>query len=229
LEATVNARINYGYSNFKRNTCAIRSEFNGVVTGAGTATFNEGTADANDEIFWIYAGGRSVDRGYLQTSQSSFAFPAHGQMPQTITGTVASLHIIDADLPMGWYAPQTVYTTRSPLVFKIHAGGSFAAGAGTRQFKIKLGSTLLAGVTVDAAVNGDWVFEGIATLHDYNQQSASCVFTAHVAGASKQTWVDVDTGTENTKTTDTTLSFEVQLTNAADSVTVNYCHFEILG
>lgn len=229
INATVNARINYAHSNFKRCTCAVRAEYNGVVVGSNTAVFNEGTADANDEIFWIYGGARNVDRGYLQTEQSSFEFPNYGQMPQTITGTTSAINVISTTLPMGWYAPQTVYTTRSPIIFKLRAAGTMPAGVDTRQFEFRLGTTLNAGVTVDAAVNGDWVFDGLITLHDYNQQSASCVFNAHVSGGSKQTWVDVDTGTEDTKTTDTLLRFKVQLSNAADSVTVNYCHFEILG
>lgn len=237
LYCTVNSRFNYAYSNFKRCTRAVRCEYNSVVFHNSTAEFNAATADANDEIFMITTGGVSLDTTTNQLTPKTFVTPEYGDMPMTITGTTSVVSVLEVELPAGHFAPQTIYSTRKPIQFRLHAYGNIpAATADVKLFSFRLGTTMIVGSTLTYDVYGDWIFEATITLLDYNKQAGSSKLHARFASDTADpldsglyTWVDVDTGTEDTKASTTTLKFTIQPQNAADTITVNYAQIDLVG
>lgn len=244
IYCTVNSRANYAYCDFKRCLRCVRVEFNSVVYNAGHAEYHDGTADANEEKLWCITGGRSIDREPYAVTPSAFAFPSNGVLPMTITGTTSVITVLEHVLEKGWYAPGTSYSTRKPILLKMYASGNIAdtrtgggaphgtIGDGVSQsalFSFRLGATLIAGVTTSINEYGDWVAEGVITLLDYNVQSGSMTLAVHQSNGGRPMACDSDTGTEDTRTTDTTLMFAIQPQNVGDIYTVNQCHFEVWG
>lgn len=218
IRATVCSRVNYSGSEFLNNTRAVRVDANSITYGDG-ADFNDGTADANAENIIQQTGGRDItEELYANTgSMTDFAGPTNH------TGTVASTAILTKTLLRSRFAPQ-LSSIRKPQAIKLTAFGSVTGSAGAKQFKLRLGSTVLATVT-NAAADTDWRVDGLLVFTSENDQKATINYLAH-NGTVK---VNTDTGTEDMQAADSDLTFEVQLVDAADTVIVQQAFFEVWG
>lgn len=223
IRVTVNSRVNYSYSDFKRCTRAVRCDFNSVVFGYDDSEFNDGTADANDEKIVISTGGRSVDRDTYGISPLATDFLI---APVTHTGTLASTAIFSKTLGAGEFAP-VLYTTRKPQMIKFVAWGSQSGTAGTKQYKVRMGSTILASITNSATDAGDWRVSGEVIFSGYNTQMACIIYWPHASTSVTRT--NNDTGTDDMRAASKTLSFEVQLNDVADTIIVEGVYFEVWG
>lgn len=223
IRVTVNSRVNYSYSDFKRCTRAVRCDFNSVVFGYDDSEFNDGTADANDEKIVISTGGRSVNRDTYGISPLATDFLI---APVTHTGTLASIAIFSKTLGAGEFAP-VLYTTRKPQMIKFVAWGSQSGTAGTKQYKVRMGSTILASITNSATDAGDWRVSGEVIFSGYNTQMACIIYWPHASTSVTRT--NNDTGTDDMRAASKTLSFEVQLNNVADTIIVEGVYFEVWG
>jgi hypothetical protein len=219
IRVTVNSRVNYSGSDFKRCTRAVRADANSVLFGANTAVFNDGTADENDENRVTQLGGVDIDRDAYANNVRVTDYEG----PVTLTGSTTSTAIMTKTLDQSCFAPNT-NSIRKPQHIEFGCFGSISGSAGAKQFKLRLGSTLLATIS-NTAADTDFQATGYVVFTSPTDQKASMGYTAHNA-ASK---INTDTGTEDMRAGDVDLKFEVQLINAADTVVVTQAWFKVCG
>jgi hypothetical protein len=221
LRVTVNSRVNYSYTNFKRNGTAIRCDFSSNIFASDTAVFNTNTADANGENIIKQSFATNVDSDIYSNGGLATDYLT---APYTLTGTLVSIAILSKTLDQGVYAP-ILSSVRKPQEIKFRAYGTLSGTAGAKQFKLRMGSTILASVTNAASDDGNWCCEGNVTFLSPTSQTSMINYMSHLENVR----VDVDDGTENMNAASKTLTFEVQLTNAADTVVVKSAVFEVWG
>lgn len=231
LQATVNARFNYSYTDFKRCTRAVRCEAGAVVFGSSTAEFHTNTADANTENISITSGGVDVDRDLY--ANGVFA-KEYMDAPVTHTGSTTNLTLLQKDIGQGEFCP-SLSSIRSPQHIEGFVFGKFnAALVDNVQFKLRLANApgtggTSAGLTVDAAsvtASRDFVYRFSCVFTSYNTQYLSFDGGSNLYPTYP---VDVATATEDLHAAAKTLTLEIQLLNAADSVTIYHAHFKTVG
>lgn len=217
--ATVNARVNYNGSEFKRCGVAVRA---GQAWVQGTISdFHDGTADANTENIWLYEHGIAGPRDdYANGGLAS----NYAVGPTTLTGSTISTALLSKTLTRGLWAP-TVGSIRKPQHIEFVAYGTQSGTAGTKQFKLRLGGTLLVSITNDASDTGNWVCRGNVTFTASNVQAAYISYDTHLSTQR----VNCGTAAVDMKASNQSLQFEVQLSNAGDSVELLHAHFKTWG
>lgn len=221
LRVTVNSRINFSYTNFKRNTVAVRADFNSNVFGTDTAVFNTNTANANTENLVLQTYAENANEGAYANSGTATDYLTSAY---TLTGSTTSTAILTKTLQQGLYSP-VLSSIRKPIEIKFKAYGNITGTAAAKQFKLRMGSTILAAVTNVSTDTGSWYCEGNIMFLSPTLQT-SCISYISNAGTVK---VNQDGGTENMNASDKTLTFEVQLVNSADTVVVEAATFEVWG
>lgn len=223
ISAIVNSRVNFTGSKFYRCNVGARA-LGGSSLFYDLANlpdnFNLGTADATADTIVIQGGSVDSARdGYSMVSSITDVLTA----PVTYTGGTGNNVVVAKALDRGRYAP-VMNGTRKPIVLKVTAYGT-QTGANSKQFKCRLGGTTVGGVTTSTEVNA-WKYEAYVTLQSPTSQQIVGAWECHL-GTSKR--VGINSTSFDMRSADTTLQFEVQLTNAADSVTVLACHIEVSG
>lgn len=221
LRVTVNSRVNYSYTNFKRNSVAIRADFNSNVFGSDTAVFNTNTADANTENLVLQNYASNANEGAYANSGTATDYLTSAY---TLTGSTASTAILTKTLQQGFYSP-VQSSIRKPQEIRFRAYGTISGTAGTKQFKLRLGTTILTSVVNVAADTGAWVCEGNITFMSPTLQTAFISYMCN-SGTVK---VNQDGGTESMNSGAKTLTFEIQPTSAADTIVVEAATFEVWG
>ena len=214
--ATVNSRVNYTGSSFTSCTRGVRSLQ--AYCFASTATF---TTCTENKVFQMFG----VDAPRMNYGNSGLAVEYLGASAMTHTGTTASTDVLLMTIPQGDYCPN-VTSTRKPQHIRFEAYGTMSGTADTKQFKLRLGSTLLATITNASTDTGGWHCRGMVTFHDSNVQSAVIHYGCHLVSNER---ISVDTGTDDLAAAAAELTFEVQLANAADTIVINHAHFETWG
>lgn len=230
LHATVNARFNYSYTDFKRCTRAIRCEAGSVIFGSSTAEFNTNTVDKNTENISITSGGVDVDRDLYANSVCAREYIT---VPVTHTGSTTSRTLLQKDISQGEFCP-SVGSIRPPQHIEGTVFGKIntATLTGGVELKIRLANSpgsggSRAGITIPAGVTArDFVFNFSCVFTSYNTQYLSFDGGMHLYTS---TLADVATSTENLQAVDKTLSLEIQLVDATDSVTIYHAHFKTVG
>ena len=221
LRITNSSRVNCTGSNFKRNNRAIRADFDSNIYRENTI-FNTNTSDANNENIIAQTYSSDIARNAYSNSGTGTDYLT---TPETITGTLTSTPILSKILEQGTFAP-VLSSIRKPQQIKFIAYGSILGTAAVKQFKLRLGSTILASITNTSTDTGDWVCEGYVTFTSPSNQTAMISYYSH-SGTQK---INVDdAGSENMNSSDKTLTFEVQLVDVTDSVTVTMAQFEVWG
>lgn len=216
---TVNARVNYTGSEFSRCTRGVRALQSYVF--ASSANFNDGTADAcTENVISQMHGIQGPRDNYGNGGLASDYLTA----TVTHTGTTTSTPILSKTLERGLYCPNTS-SIRKPQHIEFLAFGTQSGTAGTKQHKLRLGSTVLAVITNASTDTGDWRCEGAVVFTDSNAQQAFINYLTHLASVR----VNADSGTEDLAAAAATLTYEVQLTNSADTVVVQHAHFKVWG
>ena len=224
ITATVNARVNYSYSNFKRCDRAIRAENNAVIFGYPTAEFNYfPSPDSNVESIIVQSGAVDMDR---DPNANNCRATDYLNAPVTVTGSTGNIDLLTKTLTLGRFAP-TVNSIRKPQHIEGKAFGTInATTAGNVQFKFRIGVTTSAGITLPAGqVAADFVIDFSIVFTAYNRQYLSMRMSVHNRAA----LADVAAETLNLATTEWSLVFQCQLANAADSVTFSHVHFKTVG
>lgn len=218
IRATVNSRVNFSGSEFKRCQRGVRADANAVVFYS-TANFYDGTADACTENVIIQQGATDVTRDSYANTGCATDYAG----PVSHTGTTTSTPILTKTLPRSRFAP-TTNSVRKPQHIRFTAFGSISGSAGTKQFKLRLGSTVLASIT-NTATDTAWRCDGVVVFTTPTDQKAQLTYVTHNANSK----VATDTGTDDMRASDVSLTFEVQLANAADTVVVEQAFFEVWG
>ena len=224
ITATVNARVNYSYSNFKRCDRAIRAENNAVIFGYPTAEFNYfPSPDSNVESISVQSGAVDMDR---DPNPNNCRATDYLNAPVTVTGSTGNIDLLTKTLKLGLFAP-TVSSIRKPQHIEGKAFGTInATTAGNVQFKFRIGVTTSAGITLPAGqVAADFVIDFSIVFTAYNRQYLSMRMSVHNRAA----LADVAAETLNLATTEWDLVFQCQLANPADSVTFKHVHFKTVG
>ena len=225
INATVNARVNYSYSNFKRCSRAIRAENNAVIFGASTSQFNgPPSADANTENISVQAGAIDIDRDAYANSCMATDYLVD---PFTLTGNTFLTNIFSKTLKQGRFAP-AISSIRKPQHIEGKAFGRIDSTlAGDVQIKFRMDATAAAGVTIAAGQSAaDFVIDFSIIFVAPNIQRLSFHMYVHLRAAQL---VDINDESLNLTLSDWPLSLQCQLTNAADSVTFKHVHFKTVG
>lgn len=224
ITATVNARVNYSYSNFKRCNRAIRAENNAVIFGYPTAEFNYSPSpDANVEAISVQSGAVDMDR---DPNPNNCRATDYLNAPVTVTGTTGNINLLTKTIPQGLFAP-TVNSIRKPQHIEGKAFGTInATTAGNVQFKFRFDPSSPAGITLPAGqVAADFVIDFSVVFTAYNRQYLSFRMSVHNRAA----LADVVDETINFSALSGDLVFQCQLANPADSVTFKHVHFKTVG
>lgn len=218
IRVTVNSRVNFSGSEFARCSRGVRADGNSVIFYS-SANFNDGTADECDENIVIQQGATDITRDAYSNSGVATAFAG----PVSHTGTLTSTALLTQTLKQSRFAP-VQSGVRQPQVIKLTAFGSISGSAGAKQFKLRLGSTVLASIT-NTASDTDWRCDGLLVFTSPTDQKAQITYLSHNSTVK----INTDTGTEDMRAGDSDLTFEVQLTDIADTVTVTQAFFEVWG
>lgn len=222
--ATVNARVNYSYSNFKRCSRAVRVEYNSVIFGYTTAQFNHfPSPDANTEDVSVQSGGIDVDRDAY--SNGCFATD-YLTSPVTVTGTLTNVTVLSKTLKAARFAP-TISSIRKPQHIEGKAFGTINATTnGVAQFKFRMDSSVSAGFSLPAGqAAADFVIDFSIVFTAYNVQLLSMRMSIH----NRVAIADVAQDSINLTLADWQLVLQLQLTDASDSVTFKHVHFKTVG
>jgi len=220
IRVTVNSRVNYSGSDFKRCERAVRVDFNSVIYESG-ANYNLGTADACLELVAIQNGGVDETRdSYANTAVST----DYLNTSTTITGTLVSTPILVKTLARGRFAP-SLQSIRKPQGIRISGFGSLTGTAGAKQIKIRLGGVLAGSVSVTAATVGSFRFDSDVLFFAPAVQRGGITVSPHQSVI----YSNYVATTVDMMAADQAIQFEVQLVNAADSITIDSCVFEIIG
>lgn len=214
IYATANARVNYSGSSFIGCTRGVRVS-HGYVFGI-SATFTSCLENKVSQMYGIDAPRHNYSNGGLASDYIT--------APVTHTGTTASVAILTKELLQGDYCPN-INSIRKPQHIEFVAFGTLSGTAGSKQFKLRLGSTLLASVTNSASDTGSWRAEGTVVFTDSNVQAANIAYKCNLGS----NHINSDTGTEDLAAADADLMFEVQMVNAADSIVITHAHFKVWG
>lgn len=229
--ATVNSRVNFAYSDFKRCTRAIRVENNSVVQDNYTAEFHVNTADASSETVAVTSGAVWVDRdSYFNSVRAS----DYTEAPITVTGNTTNNIILQRNINQGEFTP-LISSIRKPMHIEGVVFGRFdAALLDNVQFKIRLANSPGTG----GAAAGFTIYAASVTTTDSFVFRFSCVWTAanvqylSIDGSVHlypNTLADYSVGSEDMRLADKTFTLEIQPLNAADSITVHHAHFKLVG
>lgn len=229
IRVTVVSRVNYSGSDFKRNGRGVRADANCVIVADGTETFNDGTADANDENVVLQTGAIDVSRDPYANS----ALATNYNSAADITGTATSTAILTRTIKRGRFCPN-LSSIRKPVHISGEAYGTVSGTADIKQLKIRLGSTILASASIPSTYTGAWYAQWKVTFTDSNVQTAVMSVLLHDPSASGSTsLLSVDSvGTEDIAAADVALTFEGQLGSAvADHIVcpAGAAHFEVWG
>ena len=220
IRVTVNSRVNYTDSNFKRCTRAVRCDANSVIF-YGNPDYNDGTADACGENVIIQQGGVDVLKN--NRGNSGVATDYLGSSV-TVTGTTTSIAILEKILPRGLFAPQ-ISTVRKPQHIRITAFGSISGTAGLKQFKVRLGGVNLGSINNAPSDSDSFKVTCEVVFLSPTSQKGGVTYLPHISSPRSSygsTAIDM-------RASDVPLRFEVQLTNVADSVTIDHCVIEVYG
>ena len=227
--ATVNARVNYSYSDFKRCGRAIRAEYGAVIFGATTSNFNFLTANANIEAISIQSGASDVDRDAYSNGVYATNYLVN---PITCTGTTTGTNweILSKTLAIGRFAP-TITPIRKPQHIEGQAFGRInAALLGDVQMKFRFASSLAkATITIDhTAVTSarDFVLDFSCVFVAPNIQRLHIRLSIHNYPSAQ---CDIDTDTINFNSLPWDLNLQCELTNAADNITFYAAHMKTVG
>lgn len=212
--ATVNSRVNYTGSSFTSCSRGVRSLQAYVF--ASTATFASCTENKVIQMHGIDGPRDNYANGGLATDYLNSA--------NTLTGSTASTPILSKTLAAGDFAPN-VTSIRKPQHIEFEAFGSQSGTAGTKQHKLRLGSTVLAVITNASSDAGDWRVRGSIYFLDSNVQAGYIEYATHLSSIR----VNVDTGTEDLLASGGTLTYEQQLGSASDSVVTQAAHMKTWG
>lgn len=220
VRVSVNSRVNLNSSDFKNCTQAVLVE-NGNILRANV-TFNDGTADANGENVVLMHGAVDLTRD----DNALGGYATNFLDGEYVIGDTGSITVLSKTLTKGDFAPALTAQRHSPMI-KFTSFGARTGTAGTVKHKLRLGSTVLVEntVTSGAGYDGDWKCEGTIAFLDSNSQVANLVTLVHT----KEVLVDSDKGTDDLSAADVTLTYEVELSNAADEVRIYNAHFEVWG
>jgi hypothetical protein len=211
---TVNSRANCDRSQIHVCSFGIELEHGGNV-GTASVDFGVGTGNRNLQASISYRGGVEVQDNYIQ-SQPVHKIGEH-KGPTTHTGDTLETQIG----PTLYTIPDYAFFKNGTITIKVF--GSISGTAGNKVIVIELGGSNVASLTFVAAATGGFVAElGIKALEDTSQASWGWGIAGGVtatAGSSDATVLtvtrDLGDGTASA------LDFNVQLGNAADSITIN--------
>lgn len=213
--AAVNARTNYSGSSFTSCTRGVRA-LQAYVFDSPSATFTTCNENIVVQMHGTHAprdnygnGGLATD--YLNTSN-------------TLTGTTTSTAVLSKTIAAGDFAPN-VSSIRKPQHIEGEAIGSQSGTAGTKQHKIRLGSTVLAVITNASSDAGDWRVRWSIYFLGSTVQAGYIEYSTHLSSVR----VNIDTGTEDLKASGGTITYEQQLGNSADSVVTIAAHMKTWG
>lgn len=219
IDAQVNARVNFSGSDFKLNTVAVRSASGSNIFPLNVV-WNTGTGDANTENI------RIQDAGSLAAQNSNF-WRAIGRQTttQTVNGIASASVVWTGTLAANLYTsvPSSTYLGKA---LKVLAAGTITGVAGTKTIHLRLGGSILSGITFDAANNGVFVFEGIVYLTSSSNQKTVCRGQTAIGGGTEAgygaTTFNTASSTDQSLTLTTTLS-------AADTIVFELVDFEVQG
>ena len=221
IRVAVNSRVNYSGSDFKRCNRAVRADGNSVIFETG-ANYNNGSANKNDENVVIQLGGADFSRdSYANTGYATDYLTT----PVVVTGSTTSTAVMVKTLARSRFSP-VISTIRKPQHIRVRAFGTMAGTAGTKQFKMRIGGTLIGTITNAASDTGSWSVDATVVFLSPTSQKGGLTYTGHI-GSVRANYVNLTT--VDTSAADTDYQFEVQLANAADSITTESCVFEVFG
>jgi hypothetical protein len=224
IDLQVNSRANYSYSSF--SNCDV-----GVRINSGSVAYEQGAVfdlSGQDIVTGAY-GVLESDNPYVTSGIATDFLETSPDSKVTVTNTLNSVVCLSKTLPKGKFAP-ILGSTRKPMMIKFRAFGTYSGFLSNRQFKFRLGTTSLAGVTVGTSglsTSGHWVAEGHIVFTGQSAQVSNMLVTPF----SGSPYVNIFSSTVamNT-TTDTSLTFEIQHSAAnSDTTVVNHAHFEVWG
>ncbi len=221
-KVTVNARVNATGSDFKLNTVALRAELGGVILDTDVV-LNTDTGNANTDNYRTKSGGTQAVKSIYNTwSVADLDFITFTTAAVT-SDQNAKTFVMEAGR---WTSvPGPIYQGKA---IKLKVSGNITGTAGVKEFRMRIATLLLTGVTVDADAAGFFTFEGTVFLSGSAAQKTIMSFTAQ--DGVQRTEIGYSTTTINTASAiDQDLTFDIQLANAADSVDVEIFEVEVQG
>ena len=214
IDCTTNARVNYSGAVF--TSCGVGVRTIDAYAFASSATF---TSCGENKVTQMHG----IDGPRMNYGNSALAM-AYLSAPFTHTGNTNSTPVLTMSLGQGDFCPN-LNSIRKPQHIDFWAYGTKAGTAGTKQYKLRIGSTLVGSVTVSASETGNWECSGRIVITDSNVQSGFIRHQGHnVVGL-----VNSATAAEDNAAGALTLGFELQLGNAGDSIVVNNAGFIVWG
>lgn len=211
----VNARCNYTGSVFTNCSIGVRS-----LQGYSFALSATFTGCTENKVHQMYA----VDGIRDQYSNSGLACNYLNDI-NVHTGHTTNEIVLTKTLAAGDWGP-VISGVRKPQHFEFEFFGTSSGTAGTKQHKIRLGFTVIGSITLAAATVGDWRVRGSLYFMATGTQRGFIELITHL-GAS--TLVDCDSIFFNTKDLSWDVTYEQQLTNAADTITTLGGHIKSWG
>lgn len=221
---TVNSRVNYSYSNFKRCSRAIRVEYKAVIYGYATANFNYLTANANTEAISVQSGGVDVDRDAYSNGVYATDYISSSVV---VSATTSNIPILTKTLPIGRFAP-TISSIRKPQHIEGRAFGRIDTTlAGLVEFKIRFLGSTQAAVQVSAGTTPrDFVIDFMVIFNASNQQELMIRMSPHLYSSQL---CDIAHDSINFNANSWDLRLECQPTNTGDSITFTHAHMKVVG
>lgn len=222
ISSEVNARVNCGGSDFKRNTVAIRIRGGNVLrTGV---TFNDGTADANTENVRVVSFGQDFtsDINALTRRVRHRDVTSAGTISGVTTETVMATY----NLAAGLYKTLTSATYVGKCI-RITMRGNMTGTGGNKTLRVRFGG--LAGTNMNALVTtgaGRWEYVVDVFIRGNTDQ--------RINGSLIQTGSNPILGA-GTLSYDLTSASDIQLVvtgttaNSADSIIYDYFSIEVEG
>ncbi|WP_155808256.1 hypothetical protein [Bordetella petrii] len=224
IDAQVNARVNCGGSDFKRNVVAIRSRGANVLaprTGTAPCTFNEGTPDANGMNTRLH--NFADDLGQFPYANTT-AIITRDLAGVTLTGTTTPTTLKSQILIAGDYLALAGSTYLGKHIRMLVRGNLLGTG-GIKNIRVLLGETLVSGIDSPAVAGRfeleiDIYFTNRSVQRSLARLSISGQQTIH-GGSS--TSVDMGVGGN------IALSLQGTLANASDTIIVDFFQLDIDG
>lgn len=220
LEAQVNARVNCSYSDFKRNTVAIRIRGSGNVLRTGVS-FNTGTPDANEMNVRNQSFGSDFE---FPNSNTPYILERNLDIA-TVTGTTVETDLKTYTLGADNYS-SVIGSTYQGKRIKVIARGSFIGVAGTKTIRVRLDATNTIAIVAPASASGRFEFVGEIFIKGNTEQRNNGIL--HMTGIQSELTAG-NTAVDFASGSDVTMKLSGDLADAGDSINIDLFQIEVDG
>jgi hypothetical protein len=214
----VNSRANLDGVRFKRNTRDVRSTDGSNAYVTVTTSFGTGADESTNKIVLLNGGTVTLDTGVVITeatlgnSINEKLFKS-SYVNQTVNTTVATvIHTSTLETPVWRFTPDSVSIGKK-LYFRVY--GVLNGANNNKRINVRLGSTLI-GCTHGATESGVFQADGFVSFTGQSSQyvfiESECSFGTVRKSRALAT---------NDMLTDTKLTLETYVDNAADSIVID--------